>query len=124
MTALNFKPEDKAAVQQAGIYYDFTEEKTREIAAKNARDVTYEEWCSLLQMLYPSTLICSGLFDPFIVFEVKNGRRKDPPKEHWRNLDEPGSNGILFNRFIKAITEHGIVVHESWEQSCTKKDGG
>lgn len=118
MTELNFKAEDKATVQQAGIHYDFTEEKARKIAAKDARDVDYKEWCSLLQMLYPGTLICSGIFDPFLVFEIKNGRRKDPPKEHWRSLTEPGSDGVLLERFKNALSEHGITVHESWSQLC------
>lgn len=118
MTELNFRQEDKAAVEKAGIHYDFTEEKTREIAAKDVRAVEYKEWCSLLQMLYPGTLICSGLFEPFLVFEVKDGRRVDPPKEHWPSLNKPGTGGVLLEQFILALQEHGIEVNESWKQLC------
>ena len=122
MNNLNFNEQDKALITEAEnrrgyAYYEFTEEKIREIAAKPAQDIEYKEWCCILQMLYPTGLICSGLFEPFLVFEIVNDRRKDPPKEHWGNLQRPGSSGILLERFIAALAEHGIEVHESWHKA-------
>ena len=92
------------------------------IAAKEVTSVEYSEWCSLLQTLYPDKLICSGLFELFLVFEIKNGCRKDPPQEHWGNLVTPGSDGILLERFIAALREHGIKVHESWYEALERKN--
>lgn len=119
MTALNYSEENKRTIIEAEnrrgySYYEFTEEAVRTIAAKEAIDVEDGEWRSLLQMLYPDKLICSGLFEAFLVFEIKNGRRKDPPQEHWGSLVRPGSDGVLLERFIEALAEHGIEAHKSW----------
>ena len=119
MTALNYSEENKRTITEAEnhrgySYYEFTEEAVRAIAAKEVVDVEDSEWRSLLQMLYPDKLICSGLFEPLLVFEIRNGRRKDPPQEHWGSLVRPGSDGVLLERFIDALDEHGIKVHKSW----------
>lgn len=119
MTALNYSEENKRTITEAEnrrgyTYYEFTEAKVRIIATKAAAFVEDYEWRSLLQMLYPAKLICSGLFEAFLVFEIKDGRRKDPPQEHWGDLVTPGSDGVLLERFIDAISEHGIKVEESW----------
>lgn len=119
MTALNYSEENKRTITEAEnrrgyAYYEFTEEAVRAIAAKAAAFVEEHEWRSLLQMLYPDKLICSGLFEAFLVFEIKNGRRKDPPQEHWGDLLTPGSDGVLLERFISTLAEHGIDVDESW----------
>lgn len=119
MTALNYSEENKRTITEAENrrgynYYEFTEEAIRAIAAKAAAFVEDSEWRSLLQMLYPDKLICSGLFEAFLIFEIKNGRRKDPPQEHWSDLVTPGSDGVLLERFIAALSEHGIEVDESW----------
>lgn len=119
MTALNYSEENKRTITEAEnrrgyTYYEFTEETVRAIAAKAAAFVEEREWRSLLQMLYPDKLICSGLFEAFLVFEIKNGRRKDPPQEHWGDLVTPGSDGVLLERFIAALAEHGIEVDASW----------
>ncbi len=118
MTSINFSEKDKTMICEADrrgySYYEFTKESVKAIAVKEIRNVEDHEWRSLLQMLYPDKLICSGLFEPFLVFEIQNGCRKDPPKEHWRNLTAPGSDGVLLERFISALAEHGIEAHESW----------
>lgn len=119
MTTLNYSKENKLAITEAEnrrgyTYYEFTEESVRAIATKAVAFVEEREWRSLLQMLYPDKLICSGLFEAFLVFEIKNGRRKDPPQEHWSDLVTPGSDGVLLVRFIAALAEHGIEVDESW----------
>ena len=123
MNNLNFNEQDKALITEAEnkrgyTYYEFTEEKIREIAAKPAQTIEYKEWCCLVQMLYPRGLICSGLFDPFLVFDIVDGKRKDPPRWHWGDLQSPGGDGsILLGRIIRALAEHGIEVHESWHKA-------
>ena len=124
MVNLNFNEKDKALIVEAEnrrgyVYYEFTEEKIRDVAAKPVQSIEYEDWCCLLQMLYPRGLISSGLFEPFLVFEIVNSRRKDPPKEHWGCLAHPGSAGTLLERFIFALAEHGIEVHESWHTALS-----
>ena len=118
---INYSAINKALVCGADnrgyVYYEYTEESVRRIAAKEVSTVSDREWRSLLQMLYPDCLICSGLFEPFLVFEITNGRRKDPPQEHWDSLVAPGSDGILLERFIAVLREHGIKVHESWYEA-------
>ena len=127
MIEMNYNPKNKALICEAEnhrgyIYYEFTEASLKFIAAKEVTSVEYSEWCSLLQTLYPDKLICSGLFELFLVFEIKNGCRKDPPQEHWGNLVTPGSDGILLERFIAALREHGIKVHESWYETLERKN--
>ena len=122
---LNFDPKDKEIIVQAEnnrgyTYYEFTEDKVKAIAAKPVREIEYDEWCCLLQMLYPTGLICSGLFDPFLVFEIVNGKRKDPPKESWPSLNKEGSSGILLERFAKELTDHGIEMHDTWHELLAK----
>lgn len=126
MTTLNYSEENKLAITEAEncrgyTYYEYTEEAVRAIATKAAAFVEEREWRSLLQMLYPDKLICSGLFEAFLVFEIKNGRRKDPPQEHWSNLVTSGSDGVLLERFIAALAEHGIEVDESWHTVMKKE---
>lgn len=125
MTALNYDEKNKLTITEAEngrgyAYYEFTEETVKSIAAKEATNVEEREWRSLLQMLYPDKLICSGLFEAFLVFEIKNGRRKDPPQEHWSDLVTPGSDSVLLERFIAVLAEHGIEVHESWRAALQK----
>lgn len=125
MTVLNYSEENKRTIAEAEngrgyAYYVFTEEAVKAIAAKEAMSVEGTEWRSLLQMLYPDKLICSGLFEPLLIFEIKNGRRKDPPEEHWSDLVTPGSDGVLLERFISALAEHGIEAHESWRAALQR----
>ncbi len=123
MMKLNFDPFDKTRIEEAEnkrgyTYYDFTEESCKALAAKHVKDLTYPEWCSFVQMLYPHDLICSGLFEPFLVFHInKKNKRQDPPAEHWENLMDKGSNGILIERIVSVLVENGIEPHESWK-SC------
>lgn len=127
MIEINYNPQNKALICEAEnhrgyTYYEFTEESVKAIASKEISSVSDREWRSFLQMLYPDKLICSGLFESFLVFEIRNGRRKDPPQEHWGNLLTVGSNGVLLERFISALVEHGIKVHESWREALQGKD--
>jgi len=124
MIELNFKQENKAHIEgeknHSYSYYDFTEKSVREIANKDAHDVTGREWCSLVQMLYPENLISSGLFDAFLIFDIVKQKRKDPPKEHFYSLTDKENNGILLEHIISVIEEHGITVHKSWKAALER----
>ena len=122
---LHFKQEDKERIVQAENnrgynYYEFTPEKIKAIAAKPVREVEYDEWCCFVQLLYPAGLICSGLFEPFLVFEIVDGKRKDPPNEHWPSLNRAGSDGVLIERFIGVLAAHGIKAHDTWYELLTQ----
>lgn len=122
---LNYERTDKVLIEEAEnkrgySYYEFTEESIKSISKKELKDVTSHEWRSLLQMLYPQGLICSGLFEPLLVFKIENGKRIDPPYEHWFSIDEKGSNGIPLERFISALEGSNISVNESWKTHLVK----
>lgn len=81
---LNFKETDKEIIEGEKNhnyeYYEFTEKKVLEIISKNINDVTNNDWRSLIQMIFPKSLIASGLFQPILIFDIEDGFRIDPPK--------------------------------------------
>lgn len=119
---MNYKKEDKALIEGAGyMYYDFTEEKVREIITKEIEDVTNDEWRTLIQMLYPNKMIGSGIFDRALIFTIsqKTHRRVDPPLRAYRDLyDNRGKEGSLFNQIYNALKKAGLedAIHESWKK--------
>ena len=129
MINLNFNQADKDRIEEAENkrgyrYYDFTEGSCKDLANKHVKELTYKDWCSLVQMLYPKELICSGLFDPFLVFHINDKNvRQDPPAGYWNSLVDKGSDGILLERIINALEENGVSVHESWK-SGNKETAG
>ena len=50
---MNYKEEDKNLVQKSGKYryYNFSEDIIKQIVNKNMKEVTNEEWRTLLQMI-------------------------------------------------------------------------
>ena len=88
-------------------YFDFTKEKISEIAIKPFSNLTIEDCFVLVQALFPEYLICSGLFDTFIIFEIKNGRRIDPPKYFFSSLDSylNNNNELKFNFLAAEIVD-------------------
>lgn len=115
---MNYKEEDKQLIENTGkyIYYDFTEEKIKNIVAKDMQEVTNEEWRTLIQMLYPQNLICSGLLQPILIFDItKNGKRKDPPKEAYNSLDDMENGTCLFFRILERIEKNSnIKIDKTW----------
>lgn len=118
---LNFKIEDKNLITSEKNhnyrYYEFTEDTCKTIASKHVNDVDSDEWYSLVQMLYPNRLICSGLFESFLAFEIRDGKRIDPPMEHWGNLVSEGSDGVLLHRIIDVLNSNCIEEHPSWAET-------
>lgn len=101
-------------------YFDFTKEKITEIAAKSFIDLTVQDIFYVVQALFPEYLICSGLFDCFIIFEIKDDKRIDHPKYYFRSLDSYLNNNdeLKFNFLAKEIVDlfkkNNIPYHEKW----------
>lgn len=121
---MNYKEEDKALIKSAGyIYYDFTEEKVRKIIAKKIKEVTNNEWRTLIQMLYPNKMVGSGLIDSVLIFTInpKTHRRVAPPLRAYRDVrDKRGKEGSLLNQIYNALKKAGLedAIHESWKEYC------
>lgn len=101
----------KEIVGSSYTYYDYTKETIEEIAHKNVKDLVYQDGAILVQALYPKNLICSGLFDRFLVFECHNGDREDPPKFFFHNLD----NKELLDKIFAMFKREKIKPHSTWE---------
>ena len=91
-------------------YYDYDEELIRNIAKKKIIDVDFKEASTLVQAMNPNKLICSGLFDCFLVFECRNGLRTDPPQKAYHNLKDKKLVKEIFDFF----KDNNIKYHESW----------
>lgn len=104
-------------------YYDFSKEKVQEIAIKNINNLTYYDACVLVQALFPKYLICSGLLDSFLMFEIKNNERKDPPKYCYYNLvnylnnDKESKVNLLISEIIDLFKANNIQYHETWDKA-------
>lgn len=103
-------------------YYDFNKEIVDQIAQKNIKDVTFADTSILAQALFPQYLLCSGLFDNFILFEVEDGVRVDPPIYCYRNLRSylNNDNIVKVNRLAFEIEDlfikNKIVYSDSWRE--------
>ena len=121
---MNYKEEDKALIKSAGYtYYVFTEEKVRKIIAKEIKEVTNNEWRTLIQMLYPNKMVGSGLIDSVLIFTIsqKTHRRVDPPLRAYGDMqDKRGKEGSLLNQIYNALKKAGLedAIHESWKKYC------
>lgn len=114
---MNYKDEDKELIESANCrYYEFTNEIIEKIVNKDIKDVTNEEWRTLIQMLYPKNMIGSGLFQPILIFKIsKNGKRIDPPIEVYNSLDDIQNSTCLFYRIIDYIEKNSnIKIDESF----------
>lgn len=128
MGHLNFTQDDKERILKAEnnrgyVYYDFTEQSCKDAAEKPLKEVADNEWYMLVQMLFPQNLICSGIIDSFLIFEIKggatleSGKRKDPPLRFWPNLTRANSKSeVLLKMIVDHLTENGVSVHETWTQ--------
>ena len=100
-------------------YFDFTKEKISEIAQKNFSELEMEDGFYLVQALFPEYLICSGLFDCFVIFEIQNGVRQDPPKYFFRDLISYLNNHTNFNllcdEIIDLFKKNNIPYHYGWD---------
>lgn len=101
-------------------YFDYTEEIIKNIAMKDMEEVTRNEWFAIAQALFPNYLICSGLIDSFLMFEIKNQVRIDPPKYYYCNLwsflnnDREARVNLLVEEVKDLFNKNNINYHESW----------
>ena len=115
---MDYKIEDKEYVEKSGryAYYDFTEKEIEKIIKKDVKKVSNNEWKSLIQMLYPTNMIGSGLFQPILIFRIgRNGKRIDPPIESYNGLDDIRNDDFLLARIIKHIENNSqLKINKSW----------
>lgn len=101
-------------------YFDYSKEKIEEIAKMNINDIKWKDTAYLVQALFPQYLIYSGLFDSFLMFEIKNNVRKDPPKYFYRNLISYLNNNkevkvnYLGDEIINLFEVNNIKYDTSW----------
>lgn len=120
---LNYKEDDKSLIESGRYrYYDFTEEVVENIVSKHINDVENEEWRILLQMLYPSNMIGSGLFQPILIFKIsKSGKRVDPPLEAYNSIDDLKEDTCLLFKIIEHIEQNSkLKIHNSWYKAKEK----
>lgn len=123
MSYINYKETDKKLIESARcVYYDFTEKIIENIVNKHINDVANKEWRILLQMLYPSNMIGSGLFQPILIFKIsKSGKRVDPPLEAYNSIDDLKGNTCLLFKIIEYIEKNSkLKIHDSWYKAKEK----
>ena len=109
-------------------YFDFTKEKIQEIALKDLNDLKYDDAVTLVQALYPQYLICSGLIDCFLMFEIKKGVRVDPPKYYYCDLrsylnnDKKTKFNHLATEIIDLFKNNNIDYNQDWHQLLQNKE--
>lgn len=125
---MNYKEEDKKYIESSGryTYYDFTEREIERVVKTNVKKVQNDDWRMLIQMLYPSNMIGSGLFQPILIFRIgKNGNRIDPPIEAYNGLDDVKKSTCLLFRIIDYIEKNSdLKIDDSWYELKDKIIGG
>ncbi len=115
---MNYKEEDKKYVEAGGrlSYYDFTEKEIARVIKTNVKEVDNSDWRMLIQMLYPTNMIGSGLFQPILIFRIgRNGKRIDPPIEAYNGLDDIRKGTCLLFRIIDHIEKNSdLKIDDSW----------
>lgn len=115
---MNYKIEDKELVELSGkyTYYDFTEEKIKQVISKSINEIEPDEWRMLIQMLYPKCMIGSGLFQPILIFKIdKTGKRIEPPVEAYNSLNDLKNGTCLLFRIIDFIEQSSqLKIDSSW----------
>lgn len=103
-------------------YFDFNHEEIERIAKKNLQEVSNDEIRLLVQALFPEYLQCSGLFDAFLLFDVVDGERVDPPKYFYGNLrsylnnDKEAKVNRLCDEIKELFQENEIECSEEWRK--------
>lgn len=113
---MNYKDENKKIIENANYrYYQYTEEIIKTIIKKDIHIIENSEWRTLIQMLYPKNMIGSGLFQPILIFEIKNGKRKDPPIEAYNGVDDLENGSCLLIKIIDYIEKNSnLKFNKSW----------
>jgi len=122
---LTIKEEYKKVITEAErrsySYFDYTKEKIQEIASKDLTELKVKDGFYLVQALYPQYLVCSGLIDNFLIFEIKKGMRVDPPKYYYRNItsylnnDDKNKFNYLAAEIVDLFKVNNIEYNKLWD---------
>ena len=111
-------------------YYDYDLQTIKDIAKVDPHnELTYNNVATLVQVLFPEYLVCSGLFDSFIMFKVKNGRRSDSPKYCYRSLDSYLNNNndkkdnLLIEEIVDLFKQNNIDYNKIWDEALERIKG-
>lgn len=103
-------------------YFDYDVEIVSEIAKKSIKEVKYKDVRILVQALFPEYLICSGLFDCFLMFRINSdGFRVDPPEYFYAdiqshlNRDSKNGSKRLIEEIIDLFEKNNIKYDDSWK---------
>lgn len=103
-------------------YFGFEKTTIEGLAKRSVNSLKYNECCHIIQCLYPEFLVCSGLFDPFILFKVSDtGKRIDPPVASWRSLthrqnEDRETTPFLIETILLLFKNNAIEPHSSWKE--------
>ena len=98
-------------IEKNNSYYHFNKEIIEKILETNPDKVTNDELRTLIQLAYPNRMIASGLFQPILIFKIKDGKRIDPPLEAYDKI-----NTLIPNVLKEAKKIYKIInIHENWE---------
>ena len=101
-------------------YFDYSKEIVQKIANKDFNQLYCADVRPIVQALFPQYLICSGLFDGFLMFEIKNNYRVDPPKYCYLDVGSYLNNNkevkcnLLIEEIFDIFNKNDIKAHESW----------
>lgn len=109
-------------------YFDFDKESIEKIAQKSLAkgDLNITDCFHLVQALFPQYLVCSGLFDCFLLFKIKNNHRVDPPIYYYSDLsaylnnDKNCKYNHLVDEIIDLFKKNNIKYHEDWDNYLKK----
>ena len=109
-------------------YFDYDKETIEKIAQKSLREdeLSMNDCFHLVQALFPQYLVCSGLIDCFLLFEIKNNVRIDPPLYCYANLSAYLNNNkdAKCNRLVEEIIDlfkkNNINYHNDWDDFLKK----
>lgn len=110
-------------------YYDYDLQTIKDIAKVNPQtELTYNNAATLVQVLFPEYLVCSGLFDSFIMFKVKDGRRGVSPKYCYRSLDSYLNNNdkkdnLLIEEIVDLFKQNNIDYNKMWNEVLERIKG-
>lgn len=124
----DFKKEITSAEGGRYNYFDYDFQTIEKIAKVDPTtdEFTYNNAATLVQALFPEYLICSGLFDCFVIFKIGNGYRVNPPKYCYSNLasylnnNETKKYNLLIEEIIDLFKKNNIAYNKIWDELLNK----
>ena len=101
-------------------YHDYSKEIIQEIANKNTEGLYCNDINPIVQALFPQYLICSGLWDNFLMFEIKDNERANSPKYSYLDVgsyldnDKEAKCNLLMEEILDLFYENKLSIHPCW----------